>query len=86
MAFRLLSAAGTPTGTYPSGAVGLVAADGAQIGELLRDMISCWTHYRHTAAEFSRPWKQFHNPRRIVELLLAAADDRSLSATDIRAA
>lgn len=56
-------------GSYPLGAVGLVAADDAHVAPLVDDMTTHWLHYRRTALEFARIWSAFHNADRIVAKL-----------------
>jgi glycosyltransferase involved in cell wall biosynthesis len=53
-------------GTYPLGAVGLIAADDAQVAPLVDDMVAHWPHYRQSALEFAKEWSAFHNANRIV--------------------
>jgi hypothetical protein len=75
---RLLNTRGVAGGSYPLGAVGLIAADVAGVGYLLKDMVDHWPHYRDTAAAFAPQWRSWHNADRIVSLLTASPPSRSL--------
>jgi hypothetical protein len=78
---EFLSAAHRPNGSYPLGAVGLLAADPSQVPLLLADIIEHWPHYRRTALEFAKSWSQCHHAGRIVaELAHHAARDRRQAA------
>ena len=83
---RFLSAAGQHC---PAGAVGLIAADHAQLPELLADLMRNLEHYRATAADFGKQFKQEHQTARTIERLklnqglvpqVVAGSDRPLRA------
>jgi hypothetical protein len=76
---RFLGASHAGDGSHPLGAVGLIAADVSQVGDLLRDMVRHWPHYRDTAAEFASSWRAFHHANRIVSILTDATHDATLT-------
>jgi len=53
----------------PLGAVGLVAGRPEEASALLKELIIHYPHYRRTAEEFSTPWRERHNARRLVSEL-----------------
>ncbi len=55
----------------PSGAVGLVAANVAQVPRLLRELTNNYPHYRRTAGEFASAWGAWHSPEQVVAELIA---------------
>jgi glycosyltransferase involved in cell wall biosynthesis len=73
-------------GTYPLGAVGLIAADDAQVAPLVDDMVAHWPHYRQTALEFAKEWSAFHNADRIVAELAERSKSSRISKNPRRAA
>ena len=64
---RLLRAGGLHA--CPSGSVGLIAAQPAQIPECLRDIVAHYSHYRESAAAYSRTWCQVHHPSQTIGML-----------------
>jgi hypothetical protein len=60
----------------PAGAVGLIAADRDQVGDLVREMVDHYDHYRETATEFSAAWREAHHPQKTLADLLAQTDRR----------
>jgi hypothetical protein len=66
---RLLGAAGIAGGSYPLGAVGLIAADVAGVGDCLRDIVNHFSHYQDTAIRFASAWRGQHNAEQIVSRL-----------------
>ena len=55
--------------THPSGAVGLIASQEDQVGELLREMVTHYRHYRETAVAFSESWRCWHSPQQTIHRL-----------------
>jgi hypothetical protein len=55
--------------SIPRGAVGLIYRSVAEIPSLVRDLIDNYGHYRRTAIEFSRRWREYHNSDRLVREL-----------------
>lgn len=55
----------------PRGAVGLVAADAAQVPAQLAEIVEHYAHYRQTALNLSRRWIEWHNPERVVAEILS---------------
>lgn len=72
-----LGANGTAA-SVPAGAVGLIAADVEQAGELVREMCDHYDHYRRSAEAFSHHWFALHDPRRTIAQL--ASSTRSANA------
>jgi glycosyltransferase involved in cell wall biosynthesis len=52
-----------------SGAVGLIAADTAQVPRLVREIVAHHGHYVRTARQFSQSWADEHDPAEIVRQL-----------------
>jgi glycosyltransferase involved in cell wall biosynthesis len=64
--------ANSPTGTVPRGRVGVVCEPGpAGIADALREVAAHFDHYAHTARVHAGAWAALHNPRRLVEALIA---------------
>jgi len=59
------------TGGCPAGVVGLVAAQPAQVPELLREIVERYSHYRESAETFSHCWREAREPARTIEILMA---------------
>ena len=59
-----------PGGACPTGAVGLIADGPHQMARLVAEMVDHYPHYRETAAAYSRPWGDWHNPDRVVSELI----------------
>jgi hypothetical protein len=57
----------------PLGAVGLIAADLAQVPDLLAEIHSHYEHYRRSAREVSAMVRDAHHPRQALRLLLESA-------------
>lgn len=53
----------------PAGAVGLIASQEDQVGELLREMVTHYRHYRETAIAFSESWRRRHSPQQTIDRL-----------------
>ena len=57
-------------GKTPVGSIGLVAAGADQVPSLIVEMVSNYDHYRTTAMEFTRSWREKYAPgqaRKIIE-------------------
>ncbi|MCH7728649.1 MAG: hypothetical protein IH991_19515 [Planctomycetes bacterium] len=74
------------SGTYPAGAVGLIAADYSAVPSLIREMIAHFDHYKKTAEEFSRDWFRRHDPAETVAQLVKHRAHRPGLLTDYEAA
>ena len=59
----------------PLGAVGLIASQEEQVGELLREMVNHYRHYRETAMAFSNSWHAEHSPDQTIRRLAASAEN-----------
>ena len=80
-------AARRPHGSHlPSGAVGIIAADPAQIPRLLVEMIEHYDHYRRTAEQFSHQWMKRHSPQNTFATFMAREADALRRDQRIRAA
>jgi hypothetical protein len=62
---------GRRSGGFPTGSVGLIAARPAQVPELLRDMVTHYSHYRRSAELFSEVWRADHDPAQTIAILTA---------------
>jgi hypothetical protein len=51
---------------FPRGTVGLIYDSPSQIPALVADLIDHYPHYERTAAEFSKSWREYHNPDRLL--------------------
>jgi hypothetical protein len=70
-AVRLSFLAGRPEGGHvPYGAVGLIAADWQQVPRLLRDLVTHYPHYRHTAEAFAPGRGEEFHPRHTLQQIL----------------
>jgi hypothetical protein len=67
-----LSSAEQPKGC-PAGAVGLIATELEQVGDLLTELIAHYPHYRRTAGVFAAEWSEAHDPKRTVATILSAS-------------
>jgi glycosyltransferase involved in cell wall biosynthesis len=52
---------------FPMGAVGLIYQSESEIPELIQDLIEHYPHYRSTAIEFSKCWRDYHNADHLIK-------------------
>jgi hypothetical protein len=68
--------------SLPKGAAGLIYHSVAEIPALVADLLDNHEHYQRTAAAFSRRWREYHNPDRLLrDLERVAGLDRARGET-----
>jgi hypothetical protein len=51
---------------FPKGAVGLIYQSESEIPDMIQDLMEHYPHYRSTAIEFSKHWREYHNADRLI--------------------
>jgi hypothetical protein len=53
--------------SFPKGTVGLIYESESEIPDLINDLVEHYPHYRSTAIEFSKRWREYHNADRLIQ-------------------